>query len=194
MFICADIIEIENIENFFKENEGAKGDDIVHVSLPYGRILEIGHEKNMVPRDKWFFSWQIHCNEEEFDSGLFSETIGIIDVACTNTFSEEIYRNMILWAMRFGKTIRQDMPEKYSPADLKNGMILESKDGTRWAVISNTLVELGAWNYISGLNPDLTSEDGNKCHDIVSVYEGIEGAYIEEIANNPGRLIWRHPE
>ena len=91
MFICADIIEIEKIDNFFKESEGAKGDDVVHVSLPYGRILEICHEKNMVPRDRWFFSWLIHCNEEEFVSGLFSETNGIIDVACTNTFSEEIF-------------------------------------------------------------------------------------------------------
>lgn len=36
MLICADIIEIEEIKNFFKENEGAKGDDVVHVSLPYG--------------------------------------------------------------------------------------------------------------------------------------------------------------
>ena len=162
MFIYADIIEIKHIDNFFKENEGAKGDDVVHVSLPYGRILEICHEKNMVPRDRWFFSRQIHCNEEEFVSGLFGETNGTIDVACTDIFSEEIYRNMILWAMRFGKTIRQDMPEDYSLADLKNGMILESRDGTRWAVISNTLVELGAWNYISGLNPDLTSEDGSQ--------------------------------
>lgn len=28
MFICADIIEIEKIENFFKKHERAKGDDI----------------------------------------------------------------------------------------------------------------------------------------------------------------------
>lgn len=108
MLICAEIIEIKKIKKFFKENEGAKGDDIVHVYLPYGRILEIGHEKNMVPKDRWFFSWQIHCNEGEFDSGLFSETVGIIDISCTDTFSEEIYWNMIWWAMRFGKTIRQD--------------------------------------------------------------------------------------
>ena len=46
MLICADIIEIEKIEEFFKENERAKGDDVVHVSLPYGRILEIGHRRN----------------------------------------------------------------------------------------------------------------------------------------------------
>ena len=64
----------------------------------------------MVPRDRWFFSWLIHCNEEEFVSGLFSETNGVIDVACTDTFSEEIYRNMILW----GYAVRKNDPTGYA--------------------------------------------------------------------------------
>ena len=80
--------------------------------------MEITHEKTGLPKEKQYFSWRIHCNSDEFDSGLFESTMGIVDMICTDTFSQDIYRKMIQWAMRFGETIRTEeksgVPKKYT--------------------------------------------------------------------------------
>ena len=115
MLLCTEISKIEEIENFFRENKKSHSDCVVKVDLPYGRILEIVHEKNGLPEEEHHFSWQINCSNEEFASGIFEDSLGIIDMHHTGTFSQETYREMIRRAMLLGEKISpEEMPETIS--------------------------------------------------------------------------------
>lgn len=110
MLLCTEISRIEEIENFFRENEKSDSDCVVKVDLPYGRTLEIVHEKNGLPEEERHFSWQINCSSEEIASGIFEDSLGVVDMLNTETFSHETYREVIRRAMLLGEKI--DLEDK----------------------------------------------------------------------------------
>ena len=46
--------------------------------LKNGRSIEICHEENGLPEDRQYWSYRLHCSDDEFERDVFRETMGII--------------------------------------------------------------------------------------------------------------------
>ena len=71
------------------------------VTLPYDRSLEITYEET--GDDNRYYSWRIHCNEEEFDNDVFSSTNGVMDEDVSEDMSFETRVAKLDWAIRVTK-------------------------------------------------------------------------------------------
>lgn len=67
------------------------------IDLPNGRFLQVRHVKDDLPKDRWFFSWIIHCSEQEFKEGKYDSTCGIVDAKTTHEFNKAICEEMAEW-------------------------------------------------------------------------------------------------
>lgn len=68
------------------------------MAMPYDRSLEIVYEE--AENDNRFYSWRIHCNEEEFDNDLFHGTLGVIDQRISDDLSFDTVVTNIEWAVK----------------------------------------------------------------------------------------------
>ena len=89
------------------------------------------------------------------------------------------------------------MKKEFTKSDLKNGMVVETRDKTRFLVNGNILVGKGDdWDKLKGYNEDLTILDywkNNEC-DIVKVYT-TNSYYIEHMFDDDNLiLIWERKE
>ena len=52
------------------------------MTLPYDRSLEIVYEET--GDDNRYYTWRVHCNEEEFENDEFHDTIGVMDTSTSD--------------------------------------------------------------------------------------------------------------
>ena len=88
----------------------------------------------------------------------------------------------------------EDMLEKFefSIEDLKDGMVIEYRNGKRRAVLNQGFCGLNEYGCFEGYNDDLTCKCYDK-FDIVKVFEG-KCASIKSLLEYPGKLIWERKE
>lgn len=82
---------------------------------------------------------------------------------------------------------KEDMKKEFTKDDLKDGMIVEYREGSRRLVVGNILYGIESYTTINSHNHDLTYSDHDL--DIMKVYQGYAGT-IKEVFRRPGNLIW----
>lgn len=60
------------------DDETEYGEPRYWVSLRDGRQIEITHEENGLPQDRQYWSFRLHCSNEEFESGKYLKSMGVI--------------------------------------------------------------------------------------------------------------------
>lgn len=78
------------------ENVTQSGEPQGFLSLPNGRSLEVTLESSGLPEEECFYSGRLHCSEEEFDNGIYAETMGVITLACTKTPNFDEVKGLLL--------------------------------------------------------------------------------------------------
>ncbi len=68
------------------------------VTLPYDRSLEIVYEDT--GDDNRYYSWRVHCNNEEFDNDVFHSTMGVMDESAANDLTFDTRLKLITWAIK----------------------------------------------------------------------------------------------
>lgn len=86
----------------FSEGSGetALGEPQAYLELPHGRSLEITHEEAGLPEKDQYYSWMVHCSNQEFDDEKFHKTMGVIDKDISDDLSETTCIKMLEWAYR----------------------------------------------------------------------------------------------
>lgn len=78
-------------------------------------------------------------------------------------------------------------------SDLKDGMIVEYKNGKRRLFINNILLDTNNYNNLDNYREDLTNEFIDD-HDIVKIFEFKEGALEDVLYKFKLKLIWERKE
>ena len=81
--------DIENFKETFND-ETPLGEPQHWVYLKSGRSLEVTHEEDGLPENEQYFSIRLHCSEEEFDNGEYSNTIGVITTLIATTAQDTL--------------------------------------------------------------------------------------------------------
>ena len=68
------------------------------MTLPYDRSLEIVYEET--GDDNRYYSWRIHCNDQEFDRDDYHSTMGVMGETVSDTLSFDTRLSMINWAIK----------------------------------------------------------------------------------------------
>ena len=89
--------DIENFKGTFND-ETSLGEPQHWIYLESGRSLEITHEEDGLSENKQYFSIRLHCSEEEFDNGEYSNTVGVITTLIATTAQDVL--NCIVAIMR----------------------------------------------------------------------------------------------
>ena len=89
---------IEQIRNH--DNETEYEEPQAYIYFDNGRTLEVTHEKNGLAPDKQFYSWRVHCSDEEFDNDLFYRTCGVVRQSISDDLSLATCLEMTEWAMK----------------------------------------------------------------------------------------------
>ena len=76
--------DIENFKETFND-ETDFGEPQHWIYLKSGRSLEVTHEEDGLPENEQYFSIRLHCSEEEFDNGEYSNTVGVITTLVAST-------------------------------------------------------------------------------------------------------------
>lgn len=79
----------------------------------------------------------------------------------------------------------------FTKSDLKNRMVVELRNGTRYVVIDDKILSSIGYDFLSTYNEDLTMEKGPSKHDIVKVYDQI---YCIDFNKNSLNLLWERSE
>lgn len=88
------------------------------------------------------------------------------------------------------------MQKEFTKADLKDGMVVEQRDGDMYLVLAGTAVRKEGQNNISGFTDDLKWE-GYAGGDIIKIYRIIPeslGSIEEALIKNNLELIWERKE
>ncbi len=86
-------------------SETAFGEPQTWLYLPNGRSLELTHEENGLQPNEQYFSWRVHCSEDEFDDDKYHSTMGIIDQRVSNDFNSDTVINNLRWAFHVASQI-----------------------------------------------------------------------------------------
>ena len=112
---------------------------------------------------------------------------GVGSFACCDFYESEGYK-ILEWS--------DYMQKEFTKSDLKDGMVVEQRNGNRYLVLAGTTVGKGECNYIDGYTDDLKWE-GYTGGDIVKVYRitteslgCIEDVFIKSNLE----LIWERTE
>ena len=89
--------DIENFKETFND-ETPLGEPQHWIYLKSGRSLEVTHEEDGLPENEQYFSIRLHCSEEEFDNGEYSNTVGVITTLVASTAQDTL--NCIIAIMR----------------------------------------------------------------------------------------------
>ena len=94
------MLTIKDIENFKEtfNDETDFGEPQHWIYLKSGRSLEVTHEEDVLPENEQYFSIRLHCSEEEFDNGEYSNTVGVITTLIATTAQDVL--NCIVAIMR----------------------------------------------------------------------------------------------
>lgn len=86
------MLTAKNIENFKEtfNDETDFGEPQHWIYLKSGRSLEVTHEEYGLPENKQYFSVRLHCSEEEFDNGEYSNTVGVITTLVASTAQDTL--------------------------------------------------------------------------------------------------------
>ena len=106
----------------------------------------------------------------------------------TRDFAEKYNYKILEWS--------DYMDKEFTKADLRDGMVVEQRDGGMYLVLAGTAVEKGEHNSIVGYTDDLKWA-GYKGGDIVKVYRITPGSLrcIEDVfIKNNLELIWERKE
>jgi hypothetical protein len=91
------------------------GEPQLFVSLPFGRSLEIVYEDT--GDNNRFYSFRIHCSDEEFDNEAFQKTNGILAEETADDFSFDTVFSKLDWAIRIAKETPVEKPLKLEIGD-----------------------------------------------------------------------------
>lgn len=69
------------------------------------RSIGITREEIGLEPEEMFYSLRLHCNEDEFESGRYSGTVGIIDQYCTEKISDENLLQGITYMLKCNELI-----------------------------------------------------------------------------------------
>ena len=81
--------DIENFKETFND-ETPLGEPQHWIYLKSGRSLEVTHEEDGLPENEQYFSIRLHCSEEEFDNGEYSNTVGVITTLVASTAQDTL--------------------------------------------------------------------------------------------------------
>lgn len=81
--------------------------------------------------------------------------------------------------------------KKFTKSDLKDGMVVEYRNGKRRVVLNQCFCGIYEFGYFTDYDDDLISEINTL--DIVKVFEG-RCCSIESLLKTPGKLIWERKE
>ena len=86
------MLTIKDIENFKEtfNDETPLGEPQHWIYLKSERSIEVTHEEDGLSEDKQFFSIRLHCSDEEFDNGEYSNTVGVITTLVASTAQETL--------------------------------------------------------------------------------------------------------
>ena len=86
-------------------DETEHGEPSLWLELPNDRHLEITHEENGIPEDKQYYSWRVHCSDDEFANDDFHSTMGVVDTQTMNKLDDNRkVRDMFVWALTVANT------------------------------------------------------------------------------------------
>lgn len=89
------------------------------------------------------------------------------------------------------------MQKEFKKSDLKDGMVVERRNGNRYLLLGETFVNKSGYNQIAGYENDLKWKGGYEGGDIVRVYRIIPGLLkcLEEVfCSEKLELIWERIE
>ena len=97
------MLTIKDIENFKEtfNDETDFGEPQHWIYLKSGRSLEVTHEEDGLSENEQYFSIRLHCSDEEFDNGEYSNTVGVITTLVASTAQDTL--NCINTIMRMFK-------------------------------------------------------------------------------------------
>ena len=81
-----------------KQNVTDLGEPQAFIELPNGRTLEVVHEQYGLSEREQYFSFRIHCSDEEFDQNAFQNTNGIVDQTSSGSVSKDACISLLQWA------------------------------------------------------------------------------------------------
>ena len=81
--------DIENFKETFND-ETPLGEPQHWIYLKSGRSIEVTHEEDGLPENEQYFSIRLHCSEEEFDNGEYSNTVGVITTLVASTAQDTL--------------------------------------------------------------------------------------------------------
>lgn len=87
-----------------RTSETAYGEPQCWEALENDRSLEITLEQYGLPEEEQFYSFRVHCSEEEFENGAFSGTMGVIDTFNTPDKSLDNLEEILSWAVKVANT------------------------------------------------------------------------------------------
>lgn len=64
---------------FEPNSETEYGEPQLWLYLSDGTSIEITQEQEGIPEEDYYFSVRHHCNDEDFDNGIYHGTCGVID-------------------------------------------------------------------------------------------------------------------
>lgn len=99
---------LDGFKGLLQETETEYGETQYWLDLPYGRQLEITQETEGLAEDEYFWSWRVHCSDEEFDDNCYQSTCGCIDKQCTEENNDQILKEMLFWAIKIAVTEFED--------------------------------------------------------------------------------------
>ena len=89
--------DIENFKETFND-ETPLGEPQYWIYLKSGRSIEVTHEEDGLSENEQYFSIRLHCSDEEFDNGEYSNTVGVITTLVASTAQDTL--NCIVAIMR----------------------------------------------------------------------------------------------
>ena len=81
-----------------KQNQTCYGEPQAYIALPNERSLEITHESYGLPEDEQFYSWRVHCSDQEFDNDNYKETLGVVKQTTSTSLAENECLILLRWA------------------------------------------------------------------------------------------------
>ena len=81
-----------------KQNVTGFGEPQAFIELPKGRSLEVVHEQYGIPEAEQYYSFRVHCSDEEFNRNAYHGTNGIVDQTTSEDMSKDVCMIFLRWA------------------------------------------------------------------------------------------------
>lgn len=81
-----------------KLSETPFGESQAYIELPNKRSLEITHETYGLEKSEHFYSWRVHCSDEEFYNNAWFQKCGVMGTKVSKNLSIKTCMDMMRWA------------------------------------------------------------------------------------------------